>query len=150
MGPLQKPSPAEHGYRHHEERPREHPQRGRDGEPGPRRAEEAEHAWDHSSPGEGKHPAQECDQRLFKAQELQHAAPSYSMQQLIWVTSRVNAWATRLIPSLMVGKTCTVSMMSSMVRPNFTILDVRPATQSEELAHRSSTVVVSALGIAPP
>ena len=44
----------------------------------------------------------------------------YSTQQLISDTSRVKDWATRLMPSLRVGNTWTVSTMSSTVRPNFT------------------------------
>ena len=44
----------------------------------------------------------------------------YPTQQAIVVMSRVKAWATRLIPSLKVGNTWAVSIMSPMVSPNFT------------------------------
>lgn len=44
----------------------------------------------------------------------------YPMQQVITDTSRVNACAASLIASEYVGKTCTVSMTSSMVRPSRT------------------------------
>ena len=41
---------------------------------------------------------------------------SYSTQQLICEMSRVKACATRLIPSLIVGNTCTVSITPSTVK----------------------------------
>ncbi len=45
---------------------------------------------------------------------------AYSTQHAILATSRVKAWATLFMPSLSVGNTCTVSTMSSTLRPNFT------------------------------
>ena len=69
-GQLQAPPSAKEQNGQDQQRPREHPQSGRQGQPGSSITEEAEQARYDSSPGQRQHRAQYGDDRFFNVEDF--------------------------------------------------------------------------------
>ena len=83
---LQVPAAAKRRHVEGQQGPREHPQRGRRRRAGRRRSDDSQHGREHSSPGEGRQPAQHDLEGFLDLEQFQH-----------WVTPRSSSSARYLV-----------------------------------------------------